>query len=74
LEANNIVPTKTDVPQQQGRCLEHSSATAVSSPFNLLDTNWFVMIKQKYFGRTGGSRQLWTTNLDEAGWSGERKP
>lgn len=37
-------------------------------------TNWFLMIKQKYFDHGDGSRQLWKTNLNEAGWSGEQKP
>ena len=32
--------------------------------------DWFVLIKQKYFGRGDESRQLWKTNLNEAGWSG----
>jgi hypothetical protein len=37
-------------------------------------TNWFLMVKQKYFDHGEESRQLWKTNLNEAGWSGEQKP
>jgi hypothetical protein len=37
-------------------------------------TGWFRMIKQKYFDRGDGSRQFWKTNLNEAGWAGEKKP
>ena len=37
-------------------------------------TNWFLQIKQKYFDHDEGARQLWKTNLNEAGWSGEQTP
>jgi hypothetical protein len=38
---------------------------------NQPDTNWFWLIKQKYFDR---NQSAWSTNLNEAGWAGERKP
>jgi hypothetical protein len=37
-------------------------------------TNWFWLAKQKYFDYTQESDQLWKTNLNEAGWSAERRP
>jgi hypothetical protein len=36
-------------------------------------TNWFHLIKQKYFDHGDGSQLLWKTNLNEAGWSADRK-
>jgi len=41
---------------------------------NQPDTNWFQMIYQKYFDRNGLGGPLWKTNLNEAGWWGERTP
>jgi hypothetical protein len=37
-------------------------------------TNWFWLVQQKYFDHSEESQQLWKTNLNEAGWSGERRP
>ncbi len=36
-------------------------------------TNWFWLVQQKYFDHTPESRVLWQSNLNEAGWSGERR-
>ena len=38
---------------------------------NQPDPDWFCLIQQKYFGHGESSRQLYGTNLHEAGWSGE---
>ena len=37
-------------------------------------TNWFHAIKEKYCGSFSGRTNLWRTNLNEAGWSGQRSP
>jgi hypothetical protein len=39
---------------------------------NQPDTNWFLLIRQKYFGNSEDSKRLWMTNLHEAGWTGEQ--
>jgi len=40
---------------------------------NQPDTNWFQMMRQKYFENSEESKRLQATNLNEAGWWGERK-
>ncbi len=37
-------------------------------------TNWFFAINQKYWEHGEGRSQMWKTNLNEAGWAGERNP
>jgi hypothetical protein len=41
---------------------------------NQPSTNWFLMIKEKYFDHSDRAKQLWMTNLNEVGWSGEPRP
>ena len=35
-------------------------------------TNWFHAINEKYFGSFSSRTNLWRTNLNEAGWSGQQ--
>ncbi len=41
---------------------------------NAPSTNWFGTIREKYFEHGENQRELWKTNLHEAGWAGEEKP